>query len=137
VAGGTRKGWEASARLPTLLRGLSLQGSYQTWDEAWPYLPKQSYQGAFVYHRTFLETGNFEWWWSLGVRGRDPMTVRILAADAGDPPARQIEAPGIDPAGNSGAELVAKVGLKEMVAPYSDMIRSQTSGRRAKAVLAR
>jgi len=84
VAGGTRKGWEASARLPTLLRGLSLQGSYQTWDEAWPYLPKQSYQGAFVYHRTFLETGNFEWWWSLGVRGRDPMTVRILAADAGD-----------------------------------------------------
>jgi hypothetical protein len=83
VPGGTRTGWEASARLPTILRGLSLQGSYQTWDEAWPYLPKQSYQGAFVYNRTFLETGNFEWWWTLGVRGRDPMTVRMLAPTSG------------------------------------------------------
>lgn len=88
VAGGTRTGWEASARLPTFLKGLSVQGSYQKWDEDWPTMPKQSYQGAFVYHRTFLETGNFEWWWTLGVRGHDPMTVRTLAegsAQPGDP----------------------------------------------------
>jgi hypothetical protein len=83
VEGGTRTGWEAWARLPTFLEGLSVQGSYQTWDEPWPYLPKESYQGAFVYHRTFLETGNFEWWWTLGVRGRDPMTVRLLAPTSG------------------------------------------------------
>lgn len=88
VAGGTRTGWEASAQLPTFLKGLSVQGSYQTWDDDWPTMPKRSYQGAFVYHRTFLETGNFEWWWTLGVRGHDPMTVRILAegsAQPGDP----------------------------------------------------
>ncbi|HKJ03727.1 MAG TPA: Plug domain-containing protein [Longimicrobiales bacterium] len=87
VAGGTRTGWEAWARLPTFLGALSLQGSYQTWDEAWPYLPKRSYQGALVYHKTFLESGNFEWWWTLGVRGHDPMTVRVLAegsAQGGD-----------------------------------------------------
>jgi len=83
VAGGTRAGWEVSGRLPTFLDGLSIQGSYQTWDEPWPYLPKQSYQGAFVYHKTFLESGNFEWWWTLGVRGRDPMTVRVLAPTSG------------------------------------------------------
>lgn len=85
LAGGTRTGWEASGRLPTPWKALSVQGSFQTWDEPWPYMPKQSYQGAFVYHKTFLETGNFEWWWTLGVRGHDPMTVRILASDSPQP----------------------------------------------------
>lgn len=82
LPGGTRTGWEASGSLPTPLRGLSVQGSYQRWDQDWSYLPKQTYQAAMVFHRTYLETGNFEWWWSVGVRGHDPMTVRIAGAAA-------------------------------------------------------
>ncbi|MEQ1856408.1 MAG: Plug domain-containing protein [Longimicrobiales bacterium] len=75
VAGRERNGLEAWGSLPTPWRSLRLEGSYQMWDEAGPYLPKQSYRGAFVFRKTYLETGNFELWWTLGVRGYDPMDV--------------------------------------------------------------
>jgi hypothetical protein len=85
LAAGTRTGWEVWGRVPTPLTGLRIEGSLQQWDEGWPYLPKRIYQGAFVYHRTFLESGNFEFWWTIGVRGRGPMTVhRILPEEEGD-----------------------------------------------------
>jgi hypothetical protein len=75
VAGTLRTGIEAWGSLPTPWRSLRLEGSYQWWDEDGPYLPKQIYRGAFVFRKTYLETGNFELWWTLGVRGHDPMDV--------------------------------------------------------------
>jgi hypothetical protein len=81
LAGGTRSGWEAWARLPTPLEGLHIEGYYQEWDQDWSYLPKRTYQAAFVFHRKYLASGNFEWWWSIGVRGRDPMSVRQVLPD--------------------------------------------------------
>lgn len=85
LPGGTRSGWEAWGRLPVpLLEGLHVQGSLQQWEEAWPYLPERIYRGSFVYHRTFLESGNLELDARLGVRGRDPMTTRILGEETVD-----------------------------------------------------
>ncbi|MBM4184972.1 MAG: hypothetical protein FJ207_12285 [Gemmatimonadetes bacterium] len=75
VAGAQRTGVEAWGSLPTPWRSLRLEGSYQGWDEDGPYLPKSIYRGAFVFRKTYLESGNFELWWTLGVRGHDPMDV--------------------------------------------------------------
>ncbi len=83
VPGVERRGLEAWGSLPTPWRSLKLEGSYQVWDEDGPYLPKQIYQGAFVFRRTYLETGNFELWWSLGVRGHDPMDVFVATGAPG------------------------------------------------------
>lgn len=66
-------GYEATVVLPMPLDGLTLEGSYQRWDDEGPYLPKQIYRGSFEFHRVFLESGNLEVWGSLGVRGHDPM----------------------------------------------------------------
>lgn len=73
VAGAHRNGYETMAVLPLPLRGLTLEGSYQRWDEGGPYLPEQVYRGSFEFHRVFLDSGNLEVWGSLGVRGHDPM----------------------------------------------------------------
>ncbi|MCG6957951.1 MAG: Plug domain-containing protein [Gemmatimonadetes bacterium] len=81
LPGGKRSGWEASATVPIpVLDGLSLEGSLQQWDSAWSYMPRRIYEGAFVYHNTFLPTGDLEIWTRIGVRGHDPMAVRVLAA---------------------------------------------------------
>jgi len=75
-------GWEAAARLPLpILRGLSVEGSYQEWADPWSYLPERIYQGAVVFHRSFLESENFEMWLNVGVVGHDPMTTRQLVED--------------------------------------------------------
>jgi len=102
-AGGTRKGFEVSGRIPIPLRGLALVGSYQWWDQAedvlgspqdslgqggalpeeplpeeempWRYLPRRSYQGSLSFHDRFYPSGNLEIWFDLGVVGRDPMVV--------------------------------------------------------------
>lgn len=77
VRGVHRNGVEGFAVLPTILDGLTLQGSYQRWDEAGPYLPGQIYRGSFEFHRVFMESGNLEVWGSLGVRGHDPMLTFV------------------------------------------------------------
>jgi hypothetical protein len=77
VPGAERHGIEAWGSLPTPWRALRLEGSYQSWDTPGPYLPEQIYHGAFVFHRTYLDSENFELWWSLGVRGHDPMLVFV------------------------------------------------------------
>jgi hypothetical protein len=77
VPGGERYGFEGWASLPMPMEGLRLEGSYQHWDSEGPYLPKRVYRGAFVFHRVYLESGNFELWWSIGVRGHDPMSVFV------------------------------------------------------------
>lgn len=84
LPGGTRSGWEAWGRIPMPMHGLSFQGSLQQWEEDWSYLPRRSYAAALVFHDTFLESGNLEWWWTLGVRGHDPMTVRQVASEGED-----------------------------------------------------
>jgi hypothetical protein len=75
--GSERVGFEGWGSAPMPLRGLRLQGSYQRWDEAGPYLPREIYQASLEFHRTYLDTENFELWWSLGVRGHDPMPVFV------------------------------------------------------------
>lgn len=83
--GGERYGIEGWASLPMPMEGLRLEGSYQHWDSDGPYLPKRIYRAAFMFHRVYLETGNFELWWSLGVRGHDPMSVFVPDDGAGGP----------------------------------------------------
>ena len=83
VLGEERFGVEGWASLPMPLEGLRLEGSYQRWDSDGPYLPKNIYRGAFVFHRVYLESGNFELWWSIGVRGHDPMSVFVAPDGAG------------------------------------------------------
>ena len=87
LPGGERNGWEAFASLPTPLDGLRIEGSVQRWEETWSYLPEWIYRGAFVFHDAFLPTENLELWGTLGVRGRDPMSVRVEGDpdEAGDP----------------------------------------------------
>lgn len=68
-----RNGYESMAVLPLPMEGLTLEGSYQWWDEEGPYLPDQIYRGSFEFHRVFMDSGNLELWVSLGVRGHDPM----------------------------------------------------------------
>lgn len=77
LPGGQRSGWEIWASVPMPLDGLRLEGSLQKWDQAWSYLPGRIYRGAFVFHDTFLSTGDLELWFRVGVRGRDPMAVRV------------------------------------------------------------
>lgn len=85
LGGGTRTGWEIWGRFPTPVEGLRLEGSLQQWDEPWSYLPRRTYTGAFTFHRTYLASGNLEWWWTVGVRGHDAMTVRqVVGQDLDD-----------------------------------------------------
>lgn len=84
-AGLDRTGVEGWASLPMPLDGLHLVGSYQRWEEAGPYLPRQVYRGSLEYHRVHLESGNLELWGSLGVRGHDPMSVFVPGEGVGDP----------------------------------------------------
>jgi hypothetical protein len=84
VAGGSRSGWEAWARIPTLWEPLVLEGSLQQWQEGWSYLPRRTYTAALSFHDVYLPSGNFEWSWSVGVRGHDPMTVRQAVGDGAD-----------------------------------------------------
>lgn len=89
VAGGARTGWEGWGSLPIpVLPGLRLEGSLQQWDQPWSYMPRRIYRAAGVYNRTFLESGNFEMWVSMGVVGHDEMTVRQVVgqqtSDEGD-----------------------------------------------------
>ena len=80
----TREGAEYRVGLPVPgVTGLNLQGFYRAWDTYAPYLPETSYDGALVYHRSFLETGNFEWWWKVGVRGHSEMVVPTLTEGDG------------------------------------------------------
>ena len=80
LEGATRKGWEAWASLPTPMTGLRLQGSLQQWEEPGAYVPEQIYRGSFDFHRVY-KGGNLEWWWTLGVRGHDPMMLPILGEE--------------------------------------------------------
>jgi len=77
VAGVHRRGYEGTAVVPTFMEGLTLEGSYQYWNEEGPYQPARIYRGSFELHRVFLESGNLELWGSFGVRGHDPMTVFV------------------------------------------------------------
>ncbi len=79
-----RNGYESMAVLPVpIMEGLTLEGSYQWWDEGGVYLPDQIYRGSFEFHRVFMDSGNLELWASLGVRGHDPMlTFAPSTADA-------------------------------------------------------
>lgn len=82
AAGSGHQGWEATASLPLpILRGLHVEGSYQEWSRPWTYLPERIYRGTAVFHRTFLESENFEMWLNVGVVGHDPMTTRELVQD--------------------------------------------------------
>jgi hypothetical protein len=82
VPGAVRHGFEGWASVPvSILEGLRLEGTYQQWDSGGPYLPRRIYRAAFVFHRVYLESENFELWWALGVRGHDPGTVFV--ADTG------------------------------------------------------
>ncbi len=78
VGGAERKGWEGWGALPMPMKGLRLQGSLQRWDIPGSYLPEQIYTGALVFHRLYLDSGNFEWWWTIGARGHSAMTLPIL-----------------------------------------------------------
>ena len=79
-----RQGLEFRGRIPVpWIDGLSMEGHYMSWDAHAPYLPRTSYGGALVFHRTYLESGNFEWWWRAGLRGHSELTLPTLAsADA-------------------------------------------------------
>ena len=82
VSGVHRNGYEGRAVLPMPFEGLTLEGSWVWWDEEGPYLPRHTYQGAFEFNRVYKETGNLEFWVSLGVRGHDPMLSFV--ADGAD-----------------------------------------------------
>ena len=111
LVGGSRNGFEVSARLPIYPSGFSLVGWWQQWDQGekpWTtpadsaaepellpeneaplrYLPRQSYQASLNFHDTFLPTENLELWFDLGVRGRDAMAVpfpeEVPIGDEGD-----------------------------------------------------
>ena len=102
--GGIRSGIEASARVPLYFDGLYASVSYQVWDKDapdWRYLPEESWNGQLGYHRTFLDTENFEIWTEIGVEGREPMVVPFMAPDdpgEGQPddeePEGEVAAPG-------------------------------------------
>ncbi len=83
--GMSRYGVEGAVVFPTMWRGLTLQGSYQGWEEEGPYLPRNVYRGSFEFHRVYKETENLEWWFSMGVRGHDPMPTFVADDGAGGP----------------------------------------------------
>ena len=78
LSGEINEGWEVWGSVPAVLAGLRLEGSVQQWQQGAPYLPKRNYKAAFVFQRSFLESGNLELWGTLGLRGHDPMTVHVL-----------------------------------------------------------
>ncbi|HSW29979.1 MAG TPA: TonB-dependent receptor plug domain-containing protein [Longimicrobiales bacterium] len=84
LAGGSRSGWEVWGRFPTPWEPLRLEGSLQQWEEGWSYLPRRTYTAAVSFHDVYLPTGNFEWWWTIGVRGHDPTTVRQVVGEEAD-----------------------------------------------------
>lgn len=84
LAGGKRSGWEIWGRLPTPFSPLRFEGSLQQWDQDWSYLPRRTYTAALVFHDTYLQSGNLEWWWTIGVRGHDRMTVRQVVGEEVD-----------------------------------------------------
>ena len=43
------------------------------------------YRGSFEFHRVYKESENLELWWSLGVRGHDPMSVFVADDGEGGP----------------------------------------------------
>lgn len=80
-----RTGWEALASLPVPgARGLRLEASYQSWDAPAVYLPERMYGGALAFHRAYLESGNFEWWWRVGVRGHSEVMLPRLEGPDGN-----------------------------------------------------
>jgi hypothetical protein len=83
VKGVHRNGYEGLAVLPTLWEGLTVEGSYQWWDEPGPYLPQRVYRASFEFHRVFKESENLEVWASVGVRGHDPMAVFAVDGETG------------------------------------------------------
>lgn len=85
LTGVHRNGYEAMTVLPTPMSGLTVEGSYQWWDEEGPYLPAQIYRGSLEYHRVFKESGNLEVWASVGVRGHDPMLSFVSTGSDADP----------------------------------------------------
>lgn len=85
TGGGARTGFEGWGSLPMPMTGLRLEGSYQRWDQDGPYLPGQVYRGSFEFHRIYKESENLELWWSLGVRGHDPMSVFVADDGQGGP----------------------------------------------------
>ena len=91
LPGGSRTGFELWGSLPTLWPSLAIEGSLQQWGSDGRYLPEQIYRGAFVFHRRYRDT--FELWWTVGVRGRDPMTIHRLVDDPAAPPGTLVEVP--------------------------------------------
>ncbi len=89
LAGGSRSGWEVWVRVPMPVDGMRFEGFLQQWDEGWSYLPRRTYGGALSFHRVYLKSENLEWWWTIGVRGHDPMSVRQVVeqglGDEGEP----------------------------------------------------
>ena len=81
TAGGSADILEVSGRLPLhfVLSGLAVEGAVQLsdTDEAWRYLPGESYQGALRYRNVFLESENLEVWFDAGVRGRSAMALPL------------------------------------------------------------
>lgn len=91
LVGAHRNGYESAVVLPTPWTGLTLEGSYQWWDEVGPYLPDEIYRASFEFHRIFKESENLEVWGSLGVRGHNPMLT--LVADDGTGVGGAVEVP--------------------------------------------
>lgn len=81
LPGGVRTGVEVEGRLPLspLLRGLSLRGAGQLWQEAdggWRYLPDRMWTGQVAWYHEGYD-GNLEVWADVGLRGRDPMALPV------------------------------------------------------------
>lgn len=73
-----RSGWEVAGRIPLWPQGLALRGVLQLWDPSDSvalYFPDHVYDASLSFHRTFLASGNFEWWIDVGVQGRSPMAT--------------------------------------------------------------
>ncbi len=90
-----RAGWELSGRIPVWPEGLAVVAQLQLWEaplDSAPqlYFPDHVYHGAFSFHRSFLESGNFELWVDLGAQGRAPMAFPRPDPDY-EPPARDPE----------------------------------------------
>ncbi len=103
-----RNGYEVTGQVPLsfALDGLSLNGIFTTWNQDARYLPKRTYQGAFVFHDTFLPTGNLELWGTLGVEGRYPMLVPIGDPALGLPPEGEAAEPATVPFSQSWYALI-------------------------------
>lgn len=95
LPGGIRQGFEVAGHLPLdrIRRGLTLAGTGQFWDAGsagggWRYLPERSWTGELRWYHEGYD-GRLEVWADLGVRGRDAMSVPLLAGmstEEGSPP---------------------------------------------------